>query len=92
MSFGGRIFHVTLSDTKSWLVPSNCCLTVLNLRSLKDQHLETYKCLIQDTLEMADQGAISAHVSAKFELNDINKAIEYIEAKKCTGKVLIKID
>lgn len=45
-----------------------------------------------DALELADEGVIGAYVSAVYSLGKVNDAIEYINAKKCTGKVLIEID
>lgn len=54
--------------------------------------METFRTIISDTLELAHEGIISAHVSACFKLDEVNKAIEYIEAKKCTGKVIIQMD
>lgn len=51
-----------------------------------------YKTVVSDTLELANEGLISAHISARFGLKDINEAIKFIEDKKCTGKVLIHID
>ncbi|KAJ8942539.1 hypothetical protein NQ314_010044 [Rhamnusium bicolor] len=48
--------------------------------------------MVSDTLQLASDGDISAHVSAKFNLKQINEAIQFIEDKKCTGKVLIHID
>lgn len=93
MAFGGRIFHAADADYKNIPVPSpNSSVTILNLQKLKTQDLETYKCLMYDTLEMADEGAIGAHISRGFELKDVNKAIEFIESKQCTGKVVICMD
>lgn len=51
-----------------------------------------YKTVVGDTLELANEGMISAHISAKFNLDKINDAIKFIEDKKCTGKILIHID
>lgn len=51
-----------------------------------------YKTVVGDTLELANEGMINAHISAKFNMEKINDAIKFIEEKKCTGKILIHID
>lgn len=66
-------------------------MSIISLQSLREQNLELYRNIVSDTLELADEGVIGAHVSAVYTLENINKAIEYINAKKCTGKVLIEI-
>ncbi|KAK5645122.1 hypothetical protein RI129_006422 [Pyrocoelia pectoralis] len=71
--------------------PFNTSLTILDLLSMKKHDLEAYRCTVSDVLDLADQGLISAYVSASFKLDNINKAIEYVEEKKCTGKVLISM-
>lgn len=50
-----------------------------------------YRQVIGDTFSLYDEELISAHISKIFPLVDVNKAIEYIREKKCTGKVLIDI-
>lgn len=65
---------------------------MLSLHALRKQNLELYRSIINDTLELANQNIIGAHVSAVFDLANINEAIKYIEDKKCTGKVLIEMD
>lgn len=72
--------------------PPNTTLTVVSLHALRENDFELYRCMINDTLEMAHEGIFSAHVGAKFKLEEVNKAIEHIEAKKCTGKVVIQMD
>lgn len=47
---------------------------------------------MSETLDLADEDVISAHISAVFTLEKVNDAIEYITSKKCTGKVLIEIE
>lgn len=59
------------------------------MEGLRLTNNDYYRQLVQDTLDMADQSLINAHVSAKFSLKDILKAVQFIEQKKCTGKVVI---
>lgn len=72
--------------------PPHTFFSIVSLKALREQKRNLYKTVVSDTLELANNGSISAHISAKFELEDVNKAIEFIEQKKCTGKVLIHID
>ncbi|KAJ8914550.1 hypothetical protein NQ315_010014 [Exocentrus adspersus] len=66
--------------------------TILSLKELRRQNKHLYKTVVSDTLELANEGLIGAHISAKYTLKEINEAIKFIEDKKCTGKVLIHID
>lgn len=45
-----------------------------------------------DTLDLADQSLISAHISKTFRLSHVNDAIKFIEERKCTGKVVIDMN
>lgn len=72
--------------------PPNASLSIVSLHSLRQQDKQLYKNTVGDTLELANEGVISAHISATFDLKKVNDAIEYIQAKKCTGKVLIEMD
>lgn len=65
---------------------------MVSLHALRVQNPELYRVMVNDTLELADQGMIGAHISAIFDLHNINVAIKYIEDKKCTGKVVIEMD
>lgn len=90
---GGTIFHAAPVIYKNIPAPPpNTTLTVVSLHALRENDLDLYRCMIMDTLELAHEGIVSAHVSAKFKLEQVNQAIEYIDAKKCTGKVVIEMD
>lgn len=71
--------------------PLNTWLSVVNIEGLRTCNFDMYRSLVSETLDMADQGMISAYVSEQFNLTDIDKAIKFIEDNKCTGKVLIKV-
>lgn len=93
MSAHGKIFHAAPFVYKTIPAPPpNTWLSIISLQSLRGQNPELYRNIVADTLELADEGVIGAHVSAVYTLENINNAIEYINAKKCTGKVLIEID
>uniref|UniRef100_A0A182KBL8 Enoyl reductase (ER) domain-containing protein n=1 Tax=Anopheles christyi TaxID=43041 RepID=A0A182KBL8_9DIPT len=53
--------------------------------------LDTYRQMISDTIEMRSEGMIAGHISKIFPLAKIQQAIEFIQQKQCTGKVLIDV-
>ncbi|XP_019877455.1 quinone oxidoreductase-like protein 2 homolog [Aethina tumida] len=92
-TFCGKIFYAAPNFLETMSPPPpHTFFSIVSLKALREQKRNLYKTVVSDTLELANNGSISAHISAKFELEDVNKAIEFIEQKKCTGKVLIHID
>lgn len=63
----------------------------VDLNKYRYQDIEFYRQTILDTLELCDEELINPHISQIFGLYEINKAVDYIKDKKCTGKVLIDI-
>lgn len=66
-------------------------MSVVNIEGLRTSNFELYRSLVNQVLEIADEEMITAYISAEYELEDITGAVKYIEEKKCTGKVLIKV-
>lgn len=89
----GIIFHAApvIGDTIP-VPPSNTSMVLVNLHTLRENNLKLYRQIVSDTLELADKGVLSPHVSEKFSLENVNKAIKYILNKECTGKVVIEIN
>ncbi|XP_052902547.1 quinone oxidoreductase-like protein 2 [Anopheles moucheti] len=52
---------------------------------------DTYRQMISDTIEMRSEGMIAGHISKIFPLAKIQEAIEFVQQKQCTGKVLIDV-
>ncbi|XP_058829482.1 quinone oxidoreductase-like protein 2 [Topomyia yanbarensis] len=52
---------------------------------------DIYRQMISDTIEMRAEGMIAGHISKLFPLKEIQEAIEFIQKKQCTGKVLIDV-
>lgn len=89
----GKIFHAAPVIYENIPPPiANTSLMLVNLHKLREQDKKLYRQIVNDVLEMAGEGVLNAHVSAKFELKNVNEAVEYIKAKKCTGKVVIELD
>ncbi|CAH2001664.1 unnamed protein product [Acanthoscelides obtectus] len=92
VSFGGKVMYAAPYFYKTIPGPKpHSFVTIVSLKELRKQNRHLYKTMVGDTLELASEGVISAHVSQSYELSKINDAIRFIEDKKCTGKVLIHI-
>lgn len=63
----------------------------VDLSKYRKTDVEFYRQLVSETLSLCEDEIISAYVSGTFKLDEINKAIDFINKKKCTGKVLIDI-
>lgn len=89
----GQIFYAAPLVTQPKLSPPfNTKLTIVNVEALRLTNNTYFRQLVQDTLDMADQSLISAHISKTFPLKGVNEAIQFIQDKKCTGKVVIDMD
>uniref|UniRef100_A0A182M9N7 Enoyl reductase (ER) domain-containing protein n=1 Tax=Anopheles culicifacies TaxID=139723 RepID=A0A182M9N7_9DIPT len=53
--------------------------------------VDTYRQMISDTIEMRSEGMIAGHISKIFPLAKIQQAIDFVQQKQCTGKVLIDV-
>lgn len=93
VSVGGKIFHAAPYFYKT--VPTPKChsfVSVVSLKELRLQNNHLYRTIVNDTLQLASDNIIGAHLSAKYNLAQVNDAIKYIDERKCTGKVLIHMD
>ena len=62
---------------------------------VRDQHvtcLFVSRDIVQDCIDMCEQGLISPHISEVFPLKEINEAMDYMRARKSSGKVVVEID
>lgn len=63
----------------------------VDLYKYRETDVEFYRQIITETLELCEDDLISAFISGTFKLSELEKAIDFIENKKFTGKVLIEI-
>ncbi|KAH1009803.1 quinone oxidoreductase-like protein 2 homolog [Dendroctonus ponderosae] len=90
---GGKTFYASPFFHKTIPAPvPHTFSTIVSLKALRAQNRHLYKTVVNDTLELANESLIAAHISAEFSLEKINDALQFIEDRKCTGKVLIKVD
>ncbi|CAG9861836.1 unnamed protein product [Phyllotreta striolata] len=93
VSVGGKLFHAAPYFYKT--VPTPKChsfVSVVSLKELRLQNNNLYRSIVNDTLQLASDNIIGAHISSKYNLSQVNEAIKYIDDRKCTGKVLIQMD
>jgi NADPH2:quinone reductase len=46
---------------------------------------------VADVIDMCEQGLISPHISAEFDLEEINEAFKFLNERKSTGKVVLEL-
>lgn len=63
----------------------------VDLYAYKSRDEDFYRRLISNTFVLFEEELIDAHISQTFSLKKVNKAVEYIKSKTCTGKVLIDV-
>lgn len=63
----------------------------VDLYKYRETDVDFYRQIISETLELCEDDLISAFISGTFKLSELDKAIDFIEKKKFTGKVLIEI-
>lgn len=63
----------------------------VDLSDCRIRDLDLYRQILEDTLVLCKDDIITPYISEKFGLNDVNKAVQFIKEKKCTGKVLIDL-
>ncbi|XP_050308492.1 quinone oxidoreductase-like protein 2 [Anthonomus grandis grandis] len=93
VSVGGKTFYCAPFFYEN--IPSpvpHSFSSIVSLKHLRRQNKNLYRTVVSDTLELANESLIGAHISAKFQLDKINEALKFIEHLKCTGKILIKMD
>jgi D-arabinose 1-dehydrogenase-like Zn-dependent alcohol dehydrogenase len=47
---------------------------------------------VEDVIDMCEQGLISPHISAEFDLEKVNEAFEFLKERRSTGKVILDCD
>ncbi|XP_058116775.1 quinone oxidoreductase-like protein 2 [Anopheles ziemanni] len=72
-------------------VRENMLKNVRHFDLYENPDVDTYRQMITDTIEMRSEGMITGHISKMFPMAKIQEAIEFIQQKQCTGKVLIDV-
>lgn len=93
VAVGGKTFYASPFFHKTIPAPiPHTFSSIVSLKSLRSQNKHLYQTLVNDTLELANESLIGAHISKEFTLDKINDALQFIEDRKCTGKILIKVE
>lgn len=77
-----------IQENVDWFVPK---IQHIDLHKLQETDKESYRQIVMDTLALSEEDLITPYVSQTFGLGDINEAVNFIKAKKGTGKVLIDV-
>ncbi|KAF4524933.1 hypothetical protein B566_EDAN013896 [Ephemera danica] len=56
------------------------------------QDINFHEQAVEDVIDMCEQGLISPHVSAEFDLDEVNEALKFLEERKSTGKVVLELN
>lgn len=56
------------------------------------QDPELFKKILNEVFDMHSKGVIEPYISKIFTFHDVNKALKYLQGRKCLGKVLVKIN
>lgn len=70
---------------------SNEWINKVRIVNLAKYHTEPlFNQIVGDVFSMLTQRKIEPFVSVTYPLGDVNKAVKYIQRKKCLGKVLVE--
>lgn len=48
--------------------------------------------IVNDALELCEQGLISPHITETFSLENVNEALDFMEKHKSLGKVVLNVE
>lgn len=95
---GGRAISLSftsgeapLIDVQS-LIEYNASICGVSLASLADTKPEVFHQIIEVIVNFLDKQYITPHIGAKFNLEQINEAVNYIDKKNAFGKVILNVD
>ena len=47
--------------------------------------------MVEDVIDMHEMGLITPHISARFNIEETSKALNYLRERKSTGKVILEL-
>ncbi|PSN33191.1 Quinone oxidoreductase-like protein 2 [Blattella germanica] len=87
----GTASRLVPSIKTSELLPRSFSLIGVSLRNYRAANHKVYRQVVQDAIDMADQGLVHPVIAKQFPLDKINDAMQYISDGKATGKVIISM-
>lgn len=88
---GGTASRLVPSITTSELLPRSFSLIGVSLRNYRASNNSVYRQVVQDAIDMADQGLVHPVIAKRFTLDKVNEAMQYIADGKSAGKVVISM-
>jgi len=74
------------------LLPKAISIMGLSLSRYRELDNAVYRQAVEDVIEMHQMKLIDPHISARFKLNETDKAFEFIKERQSTGKVILEMD
>ncbi|CAH0384540.1 unnamed protein product [Bemisia tabaci] len=63
----------------------------VSLSNYRQTGFKIYRRVVQDVIDMCEQGLITPSISKVYQLEEVNEALQFLDDKKCVGKVILKI-
>lgn len=76
----------------SRLLPKAISIMGISLAKYREADNDVYKQAVQDVIDMHEMKLINPHISARFKLDETDKAFEFIRERRSTGKVILELD
>ncbi|XP_063225757.1 quinone oxidoreductase-like protein 2 homolog [Bacillus rossius redtenbacheri] len=73
----------------SLLLPKSFSLIGVSLHCYRNSAYKIYRQIVQDAIDMFEQGLVSPHIAKTFTLNEVNEALKYVGENVSTGQVII---
>nr|XP_009857979.1 quinone oxidoreductase-like protein 2 homolog [Ciona intestinalis] len=97
IAFEGRLLVIGFASGDIPQIPANHLL-VKNISTIGTywgayamENVKTFKWSVNESFRLYNDGKLTPLVSATFDLSQINKAFEFIKARKSVGKVIIEV-
>lgn len=82
------ISDVSVNDLVSSQLPP-FSLTCVSLKKYRNNVFPVYREIVNDALELCEQGLISPNIVETFSLENVNEALDFMEKNKSLGKVVL---
>ncbi|KAJ9592760.1 hypothetical protein L9F63_015571 [Diploptera punctata] len=86
---GGTASRLVPSIKTSELLPRSFSLIGVSMRNYRASNNAVYRQVVQDAIDMADQGLVHPVIAKKFPLDEVNEAMQYVTDGNSAGKVVL---
>uniref|UniRef100_A0A0N7ZB42 Enoyl reductase (ER) domain-containing protein n=2 Tax=Scylla olivacea TaxID=85551 RepID=A0A0N7ZB42_SCYOL len=75
----------------SILLPKAVSLVGLSLSHYQQANNAVYRQVVEDVIDMHEMSLINPHISARFNIEQTAKALDFLRQRKSTGKVILEL-